>query len=258
MRPYSFLYLAPCSRRRPVTCHAPRALRVWSARGRCCAGIGRSCVGSGGRRPARADARLRRPRCGPSCCGWLARSATSTPPRRVPSWPPDRARARRGQGAAPHRTSDLDGAREPAPTLAASTGRLDIEASVVAVVRRSASGDGEQQGDLLALLEALRRPACTPPITGSTERSAGARSGSLSRRRAEIVDGRTVLELERERRRVGEPGQPAAETDTHLYCSAALPSGCWLPPARHRRSVSSTGPRGWRGSLPAWTTVPAC
>ena len=184
MRPYSFLYLAPCLRRRPVTCHAPRALRVWSARGRCCAGIGRSCVGSGGRRPARADARLRRPRCGPSCCGWLARSATSTPRRRVPSWPPDRARARRGQGAAPHRTSDLDGAREPAPTLAASTGTLDIEASVVAVVRRSSSGDGEQQGDLLALLEALRRPACTPPITGSTERSAGARSGSLSRRRA--------------------------------------------------------------------------
>jgi hypothetical protein len=75
-------------------------------------------------RPGQRGPRPRRPRCGPSCCGWLARPATSTPPRCVPSWPPDRARSRRGQGAAPHRTNDLDGAREPAPPSPPAPGRL--------------------------------------------------------------------------------------------------------------------------------------
>jgi hypothetical protein len=60
------LRIVPCSRRWPATCRAPRALRVWSARGRCCGGIGRSCAGSGGSHPAGADGRLRPLRCGPA------------------------------------------------------------------------------------------------------------------------------------------------------------------------------------------------
>jgi hypothetical protein len=46
----------PCSPRRPATCHAPRAKRVWSPRERCCGGIAHSCTGNGGSRPAGADA----------------------------------------------------------------------------------------------------------------------------------------------------------------------------------------------------------
>ena len=49
--------IVPCSRRRPGTCHAPRAARVWSLRGRCCVGIAHLCAGSGDSRPAGADAR---------------------------------------------------------------------------------------------------------------------------------------------------------------------------------------------------------
>ena len=57
---------------------------------------------------------------------------------------------------------------------------------------------------------------------------------AVSQAREQIVEGRAVVELERERRRRREPGQPGAETDTHLHCSHALPSGCWLPLARRR------------------------
>jgi hypothetical protein len=34
-----------CLGRRPAICHARRAARVWSLRGRCCGGIGRFCAG---------------------------------------------------------------------------------------------------------------------------------------------------------------------------------------------------------------------
>ena len=86
------------------------ALRVSSARGRCCAGIGRSCAGSGGRRPASADARLRRPRCGPWCCGWLARIRGGAIVGSAVSWPNsatnvanDDTSAARPRGPAPGR-----------------------------------------------------------------------------------------------------------------------------------------------------------
>jgi hypothetical protein len=65
--------IVPCWRQRLATCHAPRAARVWSLRGRCCVGIGRSCAGSGDRRPARAGARPSRLRYARSCCSWLTR-----------------------------------------------------------------------------------------------------------------------------------------------------------------------------------------
>jgi hypothetical protein len=65
--------IGPCSRQRPAICQPPRAALVWSFRGRCCGGIGRSCAESGASRPVGADARESRLRCGPWCCGWHAR-----------------------------------------------------------------------------------------------------------------------------------------------------------------------------------------
>jgi putative transposase len=55
----------PCSLGRPATCHAAHAARVWLLRGRCCAGIGRLCDGSGDSRPSSADARRFRLQCAP-------------------------------------------------------------------------------------------------------------------------------------------------------------------------------------------------
>ena len=58
--------IVPCSRRRPATCHARHAKRVWSPRERCCGGIAYSCAGNGGSRPAGADAHPSRLREGTS------------------------------------------------------------------------------------------------------------------------------------------------------------------------------------------------
>jgi hypothetical protein len=65
--------IVPCWRRRPATWHAPRAARAWSLRRLCCAGIVRSCAGSGDSRPTGAGAHPSRLRCARSCCGWLTR-----------------------------------------------------------------------------------------------------------------------------------------------------------------------------------------
>ena len=65
--------IVPCSRQRFATCHAPRAARAWSLRGRCCAGTGRLCAGSGDSRPASAGGRPSRLKWARSCCGSLAR-----------------------------------------------------------------------------------------------------------------------------------------------------------------------------------------
>jgi hypothetical protein len=79
--------------------------------------------------------------------------------------------------------------------------------SVVAVVRRSAPRDGKQQGDLLAVLEALTTFGMCATDHGQG-RAQGRSHIRLARSQARegIVDGCAVLELERERRRPGEPG----------------------------------------------------
>jgi hypothetical protein len=99
--------IVPCSRRRPATCHAPCALLVWSARGRCCAGIAGSSAGSGGSRPASADVRQRRPRCGPWCCGWLARIRAGAIVGSAVSWPNSASECRHRRSVACSPARDL-------------------------------------------------------------------------------------------------------------------------------------------------------
>jgi len=86
-RPHLHAWIVPCSRRRPATCRAPCAARVWSRRARCCDGIGRSCAEGGGSRPAGADARQWRLRCASSCCGWHARVRAGAIGGLPVSWP---------------------------------------------------------------------------------------------------------------------------------------------------------------------------
>jgi hypothetical protein len=86
-RPHLHAWIVPCSRRRPATCRAPCAARVWSRRARCCDGIGRSCAEGGGSRPAGADARQWRLRCASSCCGWHARIRAGAIGGLPVSWP---------------------------------------------------------------------------------------------------------------------------------------------------------------------------
>jgi hypothetical protein len=122
--------IVPCSRRRPAICHAPRALRAWSVRGRSGAGIGRSCAGGGGGRPATADVRLRRPRRGHWCCGWLARIPAGALGGSAVSWPnsASECRHRRSVGCS------------PAPGLGRLRGGLvRVGASSCALRRRASS-----------------------------------------------------------------------------------------------------------------------
>jgi hypothetical protein len=97
--------IARCSRRRPATCHPPRAARVWSPRGPCCVGIERSCAGSGGSRQCSADARPCQARCGPSCCGWHGRIRAGAIGESAASWPNSGCsyRHRRSPAARPRR-----------------------------------------------------------------------------------------------------------------------------------------------------------
>jgi hypothetical protein len=92
-----------------AACHLPRSLRSarWSARGRCCAGIAGSSAGSGGSRPASADVRQRRPRCGPWCCGWLARIRAGAIVGSAVSWPNSASECRHRRSVACSPARDL-------------------------------------------------------------------------------------------------------------------------------------------------------
>jgi hypothetical protein len=174
-------WIVPCSRRRPATCHAPRAPRVWSARGCCCAGIGRSYAASGGSRPATADARLRRPRCGPWCCGWLARIRVGAIVGSAVSWPNAASGCRHRRSVGCSTVRDLGRLRG---------GRVRVGGSSCAPRRRASLPATSSRRErplapiLRVLLHRTRKPPCpVRRLLAEPHRSVGHPAGARPRPR---------------------------------------------------------------------------
>ncbi len=109
----SGLLIERCSQWLSPTCLAGCAARVWSLRGRCCAGIGRLCVGGGAGSPAGVVGRRCRLRCASWCCGWPGRIRARVIGGSVANWPssaygfrpPASAGCLRVLGWSPHRVA---------------------------------------------------------------------------------------------------------------------------------------------------------